>query len=414
MTPMDMRVMVEQRNDLLDQMDELVKFAETRALSDEEESKFKSLEMRVKSINAELSSYEESRKFGNEITNAGTGKKTVIKKEREREEMGTEREERALKNVIMPGEKFKIETRGIEKGKEVNFGNLVRGMAGLGWGNDEETRAYYRSMQSGNNKVVIPTTLAEKIIDYTRNKSAILHTLPIASMEHNNLSIAVQTKDVEAHFVEEGQLIPESEATFKGVTLEGKTLAMFVPISEQLLSSAQNLEAQLISSCSQALSVALDKAILYGTGVGAEIKGLTTYAGINTVTYDPADLATETYNIIIKGARDIKMANLSPTNFALNVGLASELASSKSADGFYLEMPRNLSQYEQAESNNLKANEGIVYDRDQLLLGIHKNITVEWGHSEDQFRRIMKGLRIVMRCDLGVLNEKAISHIKPQ
>ena len=49
-----------------------------------------------------------------------------------------------------------------------------------------------------------------------------------------------------------------------------------------------------------------------------------------------------------------------------------------------------------------------------LLLGLQQGIKVEWGYSADQFQRIQKGLRIYLRADLGVLNEKAVTQVKYQ
>lgn len=57
-------------------------------------------------------------------------------------------------------------------------------------------------------------------------------------MDDNNLTVARISKDAEATFVKEGDLIPASSTEFTGITLEGRTLAMFIPIAEQLLSSA--------------------------------------------------------------------------------------------------------------------------------------------------------------------------------
>ena len=36
-------------------------------------------------------------------------------------------------------------------------------------------------------------------------------------------------------------------------------------------------------------------------------------------------------------------------------------------------------------------------------------MTIEWGTSGDMFQRIQKGLRIVLRADLGVTNEKGVT-----
>ena len=314
-------------------------------------------------------------------------------------------ETRTLKDAIYPNEK--LEKR-VYQDSNLDLGKLIRGMSGLGWNGATKEREYYRTMESGTNKVVIPQQLADRIVDYARTKSAIFGKVPVMQMENNNLTVAVQTKDAVASFVKEGELIPTSDVAFEGVTLEGKTLALFIPISEQLLDSASNLSEQLVYSCAQAIAQALDKAMIYGKGVvpdtSYEIKGISLYDSINNVT-----CTTKDYDLIIKGAKEIKKANLNPTNVCLSSDLAGELQMLKAKDGQYIMPPASISDYEIVESNNMKDNETLVFDSESLLLGLHKGITIEWGTSGDMFQRIQKGLRIYLRADLGVIRPKGIT-----
>ena len=388
---MKLKAYKEKMNDYLNKIETLTEKANLRALSVDEKSEMEMLQNAYENIKAK---HDEEVKTQEKLF-----------EEHRAVKMGDK-----MENLLMPGEK--LETR--SSGEVFSLGGLVKGMSGLGWGNNSKEQEYYRAMQSGQNKVVIPQTLADKIIDHARNSSAVLGNIPTAIMKHNNMTIAVQKTDPTAHWVAEGDLIGESAATFEGVELNGKTLAIWVPISEQLVESATNLSHQLMNSCSKAIAVALDKAILYGTGAGAEIKGLTAYNNINKVEYDPLDGTQKNYDLLIKAVGEIKKNNLNPTNIALNVGLATDLITTKSADGFYIMPPPQVGQYISNESNNLKANHGIAYDRDCLVLGIHKDITIKWGTVADQFQRLQTGLRVHLRVDLGVLNEKGITWIKEQ
>ena len=381
----------EKMNDYLDKIETLTEKANLRALSSEEKTEMELLQNAYENIKAK---HDEEVKTQEKLFKEHRAVKTGDK----------------MENLLMPGEK--LETR--SSGEVFSLGGLVKGMSGLGWGNNSKEQEYYRAMQSGQNKVVIPQTLADKIIDYARNSSAVLGNIPTVVMDNNNMTIAVQKTDATAHWVQEGDLIGESTATFEGVELNGKTLAIWVPISEQLVESASNLSQQLMNSCSKAIAVALDKAILYGTGAGAEIKGLTAYNNINKVEYDPLDGTQKNYDLLIKAVGEIKKNNLNPTNIALNVGLATDLITTKSADGFYITPPPQVGQYISNESNNLNANHGIAYDKDCIILGIHKDITIKWGTVADQFQRLQTGLRVHLRVDLGVLNEKGITWIKEQ
>ena len=384
---------LERRNNLLDEMESMVKKAklEKRNFTEEENNEFELLKQQVDQIDLELA-------------NAEGEKRNLL---RDKNNINV-KETRTLKDAIYPNEKLEKRTY---QNSNLDLGKLIKGMSGLGWNGANEEREYYRSMESGTNKVVIPQQIADRIIDFARTKSAIFGKVPVMQMESNNLTVAVQNKDAVASFVKEGELIPTSDVAFEGVTLEGKTLALFIPISEQLLDSASNLSEQLVYSCSQAIAQALDKAMLYGKGVvpdtSYEIKGVSLYDTINNVT-----CTTKDYDLIIKGAKEIKKANLNPTNVCLSSDLAGELQMLKANDGQYIMPPASISTYEIVESNNMKDDETLVFDSESLLLGLHKGITVEWGTSGDMFQRIQKGLRIYLRADLGVIRPKGISLVK--
>lgn len=312
-------------------------------------------------------------------------------------------ETRMVDNVILPGEKFEKRSNS----KKLRLDKLVRGMAGKGWEGANEEREHYRSMTSATNSTIIPQDLANKIIDVARTNSAIFGRIPTVPMESNNLTIAVQTKDPVAGFVAEGEPITESSPVFSKVTMEGKTLAIFIPVTEQLLDSAENLEAQLMNSCAKAIALALDKALLYGTGAGEEIKGISLYEDINKITHTGGN----SYDMFIKGIKESKKANVMPTDITYSTDTGMSLAMLKDGNGQYITRPKALDQYTFTESNNVKTNESYVYDYNSLLLGIHKGATMEWGTSADQFQRIMKGLRIYIRTDLAVINPKGITQI---
>ena len=339
---------------------------------------------------------------------------TRMLKEQEKSE-GDKMEIRTLKDVVLHNEK--LEKRTYADHMDLDLGNLVKAMAGKE--NKSKEATYYRAMQSSGNKVVIPQQLSDKIIDFARNISAVFGKIPTIQMPSNNLKVAKQVSDVQANFVKEGELIPASEATFEAIDLEGKTLALWVPISEQLLDSAANLSQQLVQSCAKAIAVALDKALLYGDGIpgdpdhGHKIKGLMTYAGINKANHQVVN-DTIDYDPILKAFGPIKKANLMPTDVALSTNVGLALAGYKTADGMYIDGPKVLNQYEITESNNMNDEHILAYDRNQLLLGIHKDITIEFGYSADMFQRIQKGLRIYLRTDLGLINEKAVSQITLQ
>ena len=88
---------------------------------------------------------------------------------------------------------------------------------------------------------------------------------------------------------------------------------------------------------------------------------------------------------------------------------------SKDNTGQYITPPAILSNYITTQSNNIKDKEALIFDKDSLVIGMNKDITIEYGHYGNSFKKLMKGLRIHMRVDLGVLRPKgiAISKVTP-
>ena len=214
-----------------------------------------------------------------------------------------------IKNAVYPGEK--ISNSSMNKKDNLDFGKLVKGMTGKGWENAAKEQEYYNMNTSGN-EVLIPKNLSDHILDVARSKSALFGKIPMVRLENNNLTVAIQTKDAEANFVAEGDLIPASDLMFESVDLKGKTLAIYINITEELLESA-NLGTQLTQSVSNAIVNALDKALLYGTGENSII-GLENIEGVEKITHTTNDT---NYDFVVAGTKAIKKSNLVPTHICL-------------------------------------------------------------------------------------------------
>lgn len=311
------------------------------------------------------------------------------------------RNSKIIKNAIYPNEKL-YSSKNKYENKDIGFGKLVRGMSGKGWDNATNEKEYY-NMNSSGNEVIIPKNLSDQILDVARSKSALFGKIPIVKLENNNLTVAIQTKDAEANFIAEGDLIPASDLMFTSVDLKGKTLAMYINVTEQLLDST-NLEEQLTQSVANAIVNALDTALLYGTG-DKSIKGLESLEGVEKITHTTSDT---NYDFVVAGTKAIKKANLVPTHIAYNSDLASDLEIAKTTDGKYLEKPQFMNNYDISESNNIKENQAVIYDVNSLLLGINKDITISWGYSTDDFQRLKKGLRVHLRADMTPVRNNGV------
>lgn len=314
---------------------------------------------------------------------------------------------RITDKAIYPGERYKRSF--YESEKSLDFGKLVKGMVKGNWQDAENERDYISKNMTATGSIIIPDVLADEFIDVARTNSAIFGNVPVVQMPNNNLTVAIQTGDPTANFVKEGDAIPNSTAIFDKVTLNGKTLAIYVPVSEQLLDSAPNLSKQLMNSVTQAIGLALDKAMLYGQGVTEEveeIKGICNIDEINKVT---STVSNVNYDFVIQGTSPIRKANINPTNIVYNTSFADELSLLKDSDGNYVNKPSFCDKYIFNESNNIKDNQVLCYDVNSLLLGIHTNIRMDWGYINDDFKRIQKGLRIYLRADFVPVRPKGVS-----
>lgn len=312
-------------------------------------------------------------------------------------------EERMIDNAILPGEKFSKRNAS----EKIRFDKLVRGMAGKGWEGASQEEKHYRSMTYSGNSAVIPLDLMGEIMDVARTNSAVFGKIPIVKMDSNNLTVAIQTGDPEFNFRAEGEAIPEGEPVFTKVTMEGKTLGVLVNVTEELLDSAENLEYQLVNSCGKAIALAIDKAILYGTGENS-IKGISLYDGINKITH----AGGSNYDMFIKGIKETKKANITPTDITYSTDTGMDLAMLKDSNGQYITKPGVLESYNFTESNNVKANESYIYDSKCLLLGVNKNINIQWSpDAGDNFGKLIRTLRVYVRLDLAVINPKGITQI---
>lgn len=383
-----MKVLIEKKNDLLNKLEEMLETAkrESRAFTSEENKQ-------VEDIKAEIRALED------ELQGIDTKRDRELNKE-------DKMEFRTMKDAVLAGEK--LEKRNYADNKNYDFGKLVCAMSGKESRSEEAN--YYRSMSTANNKVVVPQKLADQILDLARSQSALFGRIPTIQMPNNNMKIAKVTKDAEANFVREGALIPESEMTFTSVDLEGKTLAAIIPVTEQLLDST-NIGEQLMISVSRAIAEALDRELVYGLGhdPGEEhcIKGIAGYDNIHKEQYTTIN-DTVNYDPVIKSLTPIKASNLVPTDIVYNSTIAGELNLYKTGDGQYIPAPILLSQYNITESNNLSDQHILTFNRDSLLLGVHKDIQLEFGYMNNGFQSMTKALRVYVRCDLAVLREDGI------
>ena len=249
---MNFKALVEKRNTIVEKMDELFKTAETekRALNEEEIKKFEEMKAEIASIDKTLKAAEESRSFG----------KPADPKAADTEE---------------------AERRAFEK--------FLRGA------NVEELRSGETQLVDGSSGVVLPKTIARKILDTVKNISPILQKSDLYMVKGTLVFPKYdETSDhITVAYASEFTDLAEHSGVFTTVSLGQNLAGALVKISRSLINNEDfDVVSYAITKVAEAIAVFLEGELLAGTGAsghmtGALVGGTSQAAG--AATYLTAD-----------------------------------------------------------------------------------------------------------------------------
>nr|DAD90918.1 MAG TPA: major capsid protein [Siphoviridae sp. ctkBO7]DAD91122.1 MAG TPA: major capsid protein [Siphoviridae sp. ctuaf34] len=254
---MNFKKLIEKRNDLVAQMDELVKLAdtETRALNEDETKKFEELRAEVANIDKTLELAKEERS----MMNTPEDKKTeVTGKAKE------QAEERAFANFLRTG--------------ATSF-------------NDVETRSDV-NLGKGDNGVVVPATIAARIIKTVKNIAPIIQNSDFYDVKGDLVFVVddESTTKTTCNYVAEFQELESTSGKFKAVTLKGNIAGVLVKVSKSLINNAGfDIVNYVVTKVADSIAQFLEGEMINGT---TKIEGLlngkqvVTAAGATAVTAD--------------------------------------------------------------------------------------------------------------------------------
>lgn len=232
--------LIEKRNDLVMQMDNLVKVAdeETRALNEEETTTFEGLQKEVADIDKTLKLAQEERSLmsvSDDETPAKTDEKAMAMAE-----------ERAFANFLRSGETVFADT---ETRSDVN-------------------------LAKGDNGVLIPTTIAERIVSTVKNIVPILENSDFYDVK-GDLVFAVEdeaTSKTTCAYVGEFQELESTTNKFKSVVLKGNVVGVLTKVSKSLINNTGfDIVNYVITKVAEAIATFLDNEMLNGS---TKIQGL--------------------------------------------------------------------------------------------------------------------------------------------
>lgn len=191
---------------------------------------------------------------------------------------------------------------------EIGIGDFVRSIV-TGPRNDAEVKALAGAVGASGG-FTVPTPLASQFIDRLRSQSvAIAAGATTVPMDSATLQMMRVESDPSCDWRAENAAIAEGDPVFGRVLFTAKTLAGRVPMSRELFDDSLNVGAALERAFAGAMSLALDRAAIYGPGTGNQPLGVVNTAGISTVSMGTNGLALANYDRILDTILALKTAN---------------------------------------------------------------------------------------------------------
>lgn len=237
---MNFKKLIEKRNALVAEMDALVKSAdeETRALNDDEVKDFEEKKAEVAKIDQTLA---------------------LANEERSMMSVASEEAPKALDKVA----KYEVEERA--------FANFLR--TGLTSFSDTETRSDV-NLSKGDNGVVIPTTIADRIISTVKNIAPIIQGSDLYDVK-GDLVFVVDDESANkttCAYVTEFQELESTTGKFKSVTLKGEIAGVLTKVSKSLINNAGfDIVNYVVTKVAESIAKFLENEMLNGT---TKIQGL--------------------------------------------------------------------------------------------------------------------------------------------
>ena len=299
---MNFKELEEKRAQLQEEMESLLSTAKTeeRAMTEEESAKFDGLEKEIKNIDATLAA------------------------EKRAEELKITKEEEPMPEVRAE------ETKVAEESEVRAFEAFVRN-------NLEELRAGEQQLTEGNNGAIVPTTIANKIIEEVRDMVPFL-TLGDVYNTNGKLSVPVYSEDstnyINADYVDEGTSLVDNIGEFTSVDLTGYVIGALALVSNKLISNTEiNITDFVVRKVAEAIAEKLETEFIVGTNnkitgvLGATVRVTTAAAG--AITYDE----------LVSLKHSIKKRFRKNAKWIMNDSTISALRKLKDGNGQYLWQP---------------------------------------------------------------------------
>lgn len=255
---MNFKQLIEKRNELIDTVNAMFTKVETekRSFNEEEVKEYEKITAEIKGIDATLKMHEEARSF----------EKVDAKEEKKAEKATFEVESRAFASYLRNGSMSYVEERAA-----VN-------------------------MTMGDNGAVVPTSIANKIIETVGNIAPILQlsarynvkgTLSFPKYDESNGGITCA-------YAEEFVALTSTAGKFTSVSLGGYLVGALSKVSRSLINNVEfDIVTYVVTKVAEAIAKFLEKELLLGTGSNAMSGVLTTNTNVFTTAASTAITADD-------------------------------------------------------------------------------------------------------------------------
>jgi HK97 family phage major capsid protein len=246
----------------------------------------------------------------------------------------------------------------------------------------------------GAGGAMVPTPLAAGVIDMMRaNAVSIQAGAMTVPMDSATLKMARQITDPVGGWRAENANIPESDPVFDQVTLAAKSWGVRFNVSRELLEDGLNTDQAIRTILAGVGAVALDRAVLVGSGAGSEPLGIRGNAGIQTESMGANGLAITSWAPVLNAVQKLEEANSGAiTAMVMAPRTGRAINGFVDTTGQPLLPPRRLENIPQLATTSMPIDEtqGTSNNCSSIILG--------------DFSRVMIGLRTQLT--IQVLNER--------
>lgn len=292
-----LKSLIEKRNSIVEEINNLFKGAETekRALTEDEQVTFDAKNAELKALDKTIESAREARSLT--VMDDETPKTPEEKEEKRSTE---ELEARAFETYL----------------REQRAGEMAK----------------------GTNGAVIPTTIANRIID-TVKQIAPIYALTTKFNVKGKLQFPVASGSITTGYQEEFTDIASSAVTFTNVELDGHLIGALSKVSVSLINNAQfDIVSYVVNKIAQSIAEFLEKELIKGA---TKIKGITdtSYEGKGVVKVETATKDVLTADDLIDTQAALKMNVQDGCAWLMNQAMLTKVRKLKDNNGQYILNP---------------------------------------------------------------------------